>query len=88
MAKKIPPALNLYSEACDVLTELEADEAGKVIQAGIAYYRDGVFPDDLSKIESLAFALVRNGIDYAQSTYEERCRKNAENAKSRYNKLD
>lgn len=88
MGRKIPPALNLYSEACDVLAELEPDEAGRVIQAGIAYYRDGVFPDDLSKIEHLAFALVRNGIDYAQSTYEERCRKNAENARKRYETED
>ncbi len=80
---KRPPALNLYSEACSIIQELEPIEAGNVILAAISYYENGELPGDLSKTERLAFADTRKGIDYARWTYEERCRKNAENARNR-----
>ena len=81
--RKIPPALNLYSEACEVLRELDPVEAGNVMLAAIDYYFDGVLPDDLDRVEAMVFSVVRKGIDYSFQTYRERCRKNAENARKR-----
>ena len=84
--RKLPPAMNLYKESCELLLELEPEEAGKVIQAAILYFFDGEVPDDLEKVEYMVFRVIRQGVDYSAETWRQRCEKNRENANQRWKK--
>jgi|GEM_PF-5294033 len=72
---KKPPALNIYSECCEMLCELEAEEAGHVIIAICEYFLDGVVPENLSKVEMLTFKSLKNGVDRSVQSYQNSCSK-------------
>lgn len=84
--RKIPPSLNIYPDACEIMQELEPEEAGRIIQAVIAYYQSGELPKDLNRVENMAFSVCKRGVDYSAETWRKRCEKNRENAARRWDK--
>lgn len=82
--RKVPPAMNIYREGCELLLELNEAEAGQVIQAAVRYYFDGDEPQDLSRYEGLVFSQIKHGLDFARNKYENLCRKKQEAANKRW----
>ncbi len=83
--RKIPPALNIYIDGCELLLQLEMTEIGNVVKAAIQYYIFGEMPDGLSRLEGLAFTTIKGGIDRSAKTYQERCERNKKAAEKRWN---
>ncbi len=82
---KKPPALNIYSECCEMLCELEAEEAGHVIIAICEYFLDCVVPENLSKVEMLTFKSLKNGVDRSVQSYQDSCAKKQQAALNMWN---
>lgn len=78
--EKKPPALNIYTECCEMLCELEAEEAGHVIIAICEYFLNGVVPENLSKVEMLTFKSLKNGVDRSVQSYQDTCAKKQQGA--------
>lgn len=74
------PAFFKYRQS---LGELSDAQVGRVFRAALEYAEDGVVPQ-LEAVEAMAFSFLRGDIDRARIAYEERCRKNQENAEKRW----
>lgn len=83
--RKIPPALNIYTDGCELLFQLEPVEIGNVIKAAIIYYFTGELPENLSRPEALVFTTLKGGIDRSFKSYSDRCAKNKDAAEKRWN---
>lgn len=87
MEKKVP-ALVIHPETAAMLSTMENGAAGLMIKALCAY----AYNDDSEYLKDrslrLAFELLRNRIDRDRAAYADKCVKNQENVKSRWEKCD
>lgn len=87
MEKKVP-ALVIHPETAAMLSTMENGAAGLMIKALCAY----AYNDDSEYLKDrslrLAFELLRNRIDRDRAAYADKCVKNQENVKSRWEKYD
>lgn len=68
------------------IDRLTDDQAGKLHKAVYAYQDEGTIPDFKNDdMLQMCFELMKNHFDNDAKKYEERCRKNAENVKKRWN---
>lgn len=67
----------------DSLADLTDEQVGRVVRASIDYASDGVIPKLLA-VEMMAFSFIRGDIDRARIAYEERCERNRDNARKRW----
>ena len=79
-----PPALNIYQDVAVLLNDLNDEDAGRVIKAGVMYFYTGELPETLSAAESLVFNRLREGLDYASETWNNRRTQAAEAARKRW----
>ena len=70
-----------FIDACDMISLLDCESAGRVIHAVSAYFSDGVEPENLSRQETTVFNRIRKDVDDSFKDYNasvERGRKGAE----------
>ena len=75
----------LYLDQQEVFEMLSDEQAGKLIKNIFQYERSGKMPQ-MDKFLNLAFVPIMQILDKNRNKYEERCRKNKENIKIRWNK--
>lgn len=68
--EKRPAYFRFFLEACDLISILDVESAGRVIQAVSEYFSDGVKPENLSKNERTVFNRIQKDIDKSFSDYE------------------
>lgn len=78
------PCFHGYRRRTKNLTD---QEVGRLFRALLEYSETGEAPE-LTGRESIAFDFIADDIDRARERYDDSCRKNAENAKKRWNKED
>lgn len=74
----------LFYDALDEYRELTAEQFGNLIRAGLVYARDGT-ETELALPERYFFPGLKLKIDRDKSKYQEKCAKNAENIRKRWN---
>lgn len=65
------------------LSKLSDEQAGRVFRAALLYSETGALTN-LEPLESLAFDFIKYDIDLSKQKYAERCAKNRENIRHRY----
>lgn len=65
------------------LSKLSDEQAGRVFRAALLYSETGALTN-LEPLESLAFDFIKYDIDLTKQKYAERCAKNRENIRHRY----
>lgn len=75
----------LYLDQQEVFEMLSDEQAGILIKNIFQYERTGEMPQ-MDKLLNLAFVPIMQSLDKNRHKYEERCRKNKENIKIRWNK--
>lgn len=71
MAKdKRPAYFRFFLEACDMISLLEVESAGRVIHAVSDYFSEGAELEDLSKNERTVFNRIRRDIDHCRQLKE------------------
>ena len=68
--EKRPAYFRFFLEACDLISILDVESAGRVIQAVSAYFSDNIEPRDLSKNERTVFNRLGRDVDKSFSDYE------------------
>lgn len=68
--EKRPAYFRFFLEACDLISILDVESAGRVIQAVSAYFSEAVVPENLSKNERTVFNRIQRDIDKSFSDYE------------------
>lgn len=72
MAKeKRPVYFRLFIEACNMLSILPVESAGKVIHAASWYFDDHVEPEGLDRSERIVFDRIRKDIDQSFEDYRQ-----------------
>ena len=61
--EKRPAYFRFFLEACDLISILDVESAGRVIQAVSAYFSDNIEPRDLSKNERTVFNRLGRDVD-------------------------
>lgn len=75
-------AIYLYLDYLELLGGYTFEERGRLVTAMLEYAATGAAPD-FDGPERYVWPSLRNQIDRDTARYEERCRKNAENARKR-----
>jgi len=68
--EKRPAYFRFFLEACDMISLLEVESAGRVIHAVSDYFSEGAEPENLNKNERTVFNRIRRDIDKNFSDYE------------------
>ena len=68
--EKRPAYFRFFLEAWDLISILDVESAGRVIQAVSAYFSDNIEPRDLSKNERTVFNRLGRDVDKSFSDYE------------------
>lgn len=68
--EKRPAYFRFFLEACDMISLLDVESAGRVIHAVSDYFSENVEPDDLNKNERTVFNRIRRDVDKSFSDYE------------------
>lgn len=68
--EKRPAYFRFFLEACDMISLLDEESAGRVIHAVSDYFAENVEPDGLSKNERTVFNRIRRDVDKSFSDYE------------------
>lgn len=85
MAQKKPPRLLINPDHLDVAKGLlQEAEIGRLIIALSDYFREGKQPEGQSNAWNVCFNLLRGDIDDNARRYDERCEKNRQNIKKRW----
>lgn len=74
------PCYHSYFKKCEKLTD---QELGRLFRALLIYSETGE-RQELTGRESIAFDFIADDIDRAKQSYDDRCKKNRENIKKRY----
>lgn len=71
MAKKEkrPVYFCFFLEACNMISLLEVESAGKVIHAVSDYFSDGIVPDGLNRKETTVFERIKKDVDGSAELY-------------------
>lgn len=75
-------AIFLYLDYLELFREFTLEERGRLITAMLEYVTTGAIPE-FTGPERYVWPSLRNQIDRDTAKYEEKCRKNAENARKR-----
>ena len=75
----------LYLEHQEIFEMLTDEQAGRLIKDIFQYERTGQMPQ-MDKMLNLAFIPIMQALDKNRWKYEEKCKKNKENIKKRWNK--
>ena len=75
----------LYLDQQEIFEMLSDEQAGKLIKNIFSYERTGNMPQ-MDKMLNLAFVPIMQILDKNRRKYEEKCKKNKENIKIRWNK--
>lgn len=68
--EKRPAYFRFFLEACDMISLLDEESAGRVIHAVSDYFTENIEPDGLSKNERTVFNRIRRDVDKSFSDYE------------------
>lgn len=68
--EKRPAYFRFFLEACDMISLLDEEGAGRVIHAVSDYFSENIEPEKLSKNERIVFNRIRRDIDKSFSDYE------------------
>ncbi len=68
--EKRPAYFRFFLEACDMISLLDKESAGRVIHAVSDYFAENVEPNGLSKNERTVFNRIRRDVDKSFSDYE------------------
>lgn len=68
--EKRPAYFRFFLEACDMISLLDEESAGRVIHAVSDYFAENVEPDHLDKKERTVFNRIRRDVDKSFSDYE------------------
>lgn len=77
----------IHYDAEHIISMLSDEDAGKVFKALFPYARDGTLPDFKSNpVVAMAFEIFKLAIDRDTEAYNQKCMKNRENIRKRWNK--
>lgn len=75
----------LYQDYGDIINKLSDEQAGKLFKMIFEYEKTGEYPEcDL--VLDIAFTQIKNNLDRNKKKYTEKCERNREIAKQRWNK--
>lgn len=78
----------LYNNMYDMLEDLSNEDLGEVIKSIFRYSINDEVPEyEKGSVKAIIFKSIKNSIDINNKKYKERCIKNAENAKKRWDKI-
>ena len=79
----------LHHESEDLFNKLSLEQRGKLISAIFQYSKSGILPNfGEDPAADMAFASIKSYLDRDKQRYEERCRRNKENALKRWKNSD
>jgi len=84
MTEKKKKSFIIYADTEAMLTHLSMRERGQLITMIFSYVKRGEIEEEVSPLVNMAFTIIRTYLDRDREKYEEICKKNAENAKKRY----
>ena len=70
MSKKRPTYFRFFLEACEMISLLDEESAGRVIHAAGDYFAENVEPEGLRKNERTVFKRIPQDVDKSFSTYD------------------
>lgn len=79
-------SFRLYLDYWQWFRLLTYEEMGKLLQAVFAYEENRTLPLALEETTEMAFYMIKQDLDSDREKYEAICRRNRENAKTRWQK--
>ena len=67
--EKRPIYFSFFLEACNMISLLDVESAGKVIHAVSDYFTDGIVPEGLSRNENTVFERIKKDVDGSTELY-------------------
>lgn len=67
--EKRPSYFRFFIEACDMISLLDIESAGRVIHCVSDYFSNGTEPEDLTKNERTVFNRIQRDVDKSFSEY-------------------
>jgi hypothetical protein len=85
MTKNTSKSFILHKDSLSILDKMEDKQAGQLFKAIYYYQINNRLPEDIDPVLDLLATTFINQFKRDQEKYEEKCRKNKENAKKRWN---
>ena len=86
MPNKEQKGFIVYGDVKDVVDELDNEQAGELFRGMIDYFVDGTEPN-FSDVLKFVFIPIKQQMDRDAGKYIQRCNKNRENVKKRYERI-
>ena len=81
MIKTTQKSFILYQNYKKIFSRLSMEQRGQLISAIFDYNEKGSIDVELDEVCDIAFLIIQDTLDRDREAYEEKCRKNLENAK-------
>ncbi|MBQ8894376.1 MAG: hypothetical protein IJ043_08215 [Clostridia bacterium] len=85
---KRPSYFCFFIEACNMISLLEVESAGRVIHAVSDYFADGVAPNNLDRKEMTVFNRIQRDMDMSYELYRKKVEGGKKGAEIRYRAND
>lgn len=81
---KRPAYFCFFLEACEMISLLDVEKAGRVIHAISSYFGEGTKPEGLNREESIVFNRIKRDVDRSFEKYNDAVSNGKKGAEKRY----